>query len=396
MARLLRWLFLCWLSVNSHAEDDLYKLLGVSRSASAKEIKQAYRRKALDTHPDKNKDVPAEEAAEAFRKVVHAFEILSDKKSRDQYDRTGRAEEEQPQQRQQNRYSFRWNYSRRPIRLKDRFDVQEAMSRVIHVVSLEHLSTIILDENDQLERNILLCFVTPGSEQIADDELVFPWPFAAMSSQGIWWEDLVQSIKVRFHRKSDLADFFGISGDDVKDTPIIVFGPRGSKLSPHFARIQTKEHQRLETWMWKQIEVDVVFVNEHDHAVEVYWIHGSRAHYKFTLEPGGTSHHRTMLSHEWYVRDARVDTFSSTPGRHRLSTSSSLISWKILSDESPLRLVIPRRTCYDMSGHCPFWEQRNECQKNPKFMAEQCRLTCGLCKEDDDNASSTDDARDEL
>eukprot|EP00986_Skeletonema_menzelii_P018643 scaffold26671_cov127-Skeletonema_menzelii.AAC.4 len=48
----------------------------------------SYRRKARDTHPDKRgKDVSAEEAAEAFRQVVHAFEILSDDNSRRRYDR---------------------------------------------------------------------------------------------------------------------------------------------------------------------------------------------------------------------------------------------------------------------------------------------------------------------
>jgi farnesyl diphosphate synthase len=52
----------------------------VERSATTQEIKTAYRRKALDTHPDKNRHMPQEQAAESFRQVVHAFEILSDEK----------------------------------------------------------------------------------------------------------------------------------------------------------------------------------------------------------------------------------------------------------------------------------------------------------------------------
>ena len=55
---------------------------------------------------------------------------------------------------------------------------------MLHVVSLEQLKTIMLDDDDLLERNLLLCFVNPEQETVANDEVVFPWPFAAMSSQG--------------------------------------------------------------------------------------------------------------------------------------------------------------------------------------------------------------------
>jgi DnaJ-class molecular chaperone len=125
--------------VHAANHDDLYKILGVARTATTKEIKSAYRRKALDTHPDKRKDIPAELAAEEFHKVVHAFEILSDESSRKNYDRTGRAGQTQGGsaggrgQQQQGGFSFRWNTgggSYRSRKLKDQFKVQEAMSRV--------------------------------------------------------------------------------------------------------------------------------------------------------------------------------------------------------------------------------------------------------------------------
>ena len=162
----------------ANAEPDLYKLLGVSRTATTKEIKQAYRRKARDTHPDKNKDVPPEQAAETFRQVVHAFEILSDSHSRQQYDRTGRTSSDTNgggRQNYQQHYQWSQFFNRRPVRLKDQFRVQEAMSRVLHMLSLEQLQLVMLDDQDLLERHLLMVFCTPGDvEKLTDDEMVFP------------------------------------------------------------------------------------------------------------------------------------------------------------------------------------------------------------------------------
>jgi molecular chaperone DnaJ len=69
------------------AAKNYYSTLGVSRDASAKELKQAYRRLARRHHPDVN---PDDESAEAkFKKINEAYEVLSDKKKRQKYDRFG-------------------------------------------------------------------------------------------------------------------------------------------------------------------------------------------------------------------------------------------------------------------------------------------------------------------
>ena len=64
---------------------DPYATLGVARGASEKDIKTAYRKLAKELHPDRNKDNP--KAAERFREVTRAYDLLSDKDKRAQYDR---------------------------------------------------------------------------------------------------------------------------------------------------------------------------------------------------------------------------------------------------------------------------------------------------------------------
>jgi molecular chaperone DnaJ len=68
---------------------DYYEVLGVARTATPEELKRAYRKLALQFHPDRNPDDPQAEAR--FKEINEAYEILSDQAKRQRYDTFGHA-----------------------------------------------------------------------------------------------------------------------------------------------------------------------------------------------------------------------------------------------------------------------------------------------------------------
>ena len=66
---------------------DYYEILGLSKNASAEEIKKAYRQMAMKYHPDRNPG--KKEAEEKFKEAAEAYEVLTEPEKRARYDRFG-------------------------------------------------------------------------------------------------------------------------------------------------------------------------------------------------------------------------------------------------------------------------------------------------------------------
>ncbi|MCS7091819.1 MAG: DnaJ domain-containing protein [Patescibacteria group bacterium] len=73
----------------SATKTDYYDLLGVSKNASLEEIKKAYRKQALEWHPDRHQGADKEMAEKRFKEINEAYQVLSDPQKRQAYDQFG-------------------------------------------------------------------------------------------------------------------------------------------------------------------------------------------------------------------------------------------------------------------------------------------------------------------
>ena len=86
---------------------EYYQVLGLTRGADEKEIKQAYRKLALKFHPDKN---AAEDAEERFKEIGEAYEVLSDEKKKAAYEESLDSERWKPEPSSYSSSSFSHTY----------------------------------------------------------------------------------------------------------------------------------------------------------------------------------------------------------------------------------------------------------------------------------------------
>jgi hypothetical protein len=154
---------------------------------------------------------------------------------------------------------------------------------------------------------------------------------------------------------------------------------RAGQRLEEFTALSTSRQKEFELWVWKLLEVRVWFKNEHTHDVTLYWLDGQRAQRMANIPPGQQVTQTTMLSHSWWVRDARVT-------QHQLREGTCLGRWTVSSLHEQV-FTIRTRSCVDDHGECEFWAGTGECGRNPSYMRANCRRACQICRDEGANAS---------
>ena len=116
-----------WFSGSSQVNnEELYKLLGVAKTATTKQIRVAFKKLALEKHPDKNQDDPG--ANDLFMRINRAYEILKDDELRKKYDTYGEEGLREENAQRGNNYQS-WNFYQQNFGIYDEDPEIQTLSR---------------------------------------------------------------------------------------------------------------------------------------------------------------------------------------------------------------------------------------------------------------------------
>ena len=218
---------------------ELYDRLGLEKTATPAEIRRSYHAQARHSHPDKVDGDQAVKAAaaEKFKQLAEAYEVLMDKQLRANYDRTGaipddraKASANQQSSGEEDDFGFESAKARQQQQQQQRgfgrfyesydtFEVRLAQGRARRARSMETIRKHLLAPNGTAVRHGLIGFYRVGEEALLKDRLKFPYPFAGWSlgreGSGFWWEDELQTFLVPLgastNEASELSRHFGLT-----------------------------------------------------------------------------------------------------------------------------------------------------------------------------------------
>ena len=339
-----------------------YDILGVHRRATVQEIRNAYRAKARETHPDKARPGREAEMRDRFLEVAAAFELLTDVDARRDFDSRGTYQRPTTKT-----YKRRTQKKHAPLTEEE----ERAAARVLNVRSRKHLEDAALGEDGRVDRHFVLALYDEGEcEDYLTFTTRFPYPFAdKLDPHGIWWEDVLQTAKTRLTdadgQLSRIAKKLNL--DVRKGCPQVVFAGNGTDLFSDVDVVHRPTRQALEEWLWPKLQTRVRFENDSPHPVRTWWVHGGRAKDPMDVAPGASLERNAYVSHLFAVRDARA----GGP-----LTKESCLNWQHVDSDADPFVIRASPKCQDWHGDCGAWGDAGECERNDGFMRKFCHRTC--------------------
>ncbi|CAB9522481.1 DNAj (Hsp40) homolog, subfamily B, member [Seminavis robusta] len=378
-------------------KEDPYKVLGVPHRANQETIKKAYREKAKDTHPDKHPDIDPAVANERFRRVVQAFELLSNPSHKRRYDllknqknkkmttsyqkqqnkrkftqtkteqrsnghssytfstsqKTNKQQQQQMNQKQQFHGSQQNAHTKRAQILKD---AEQAQEFVLKLASLDQLQSTLLDRNQRFTKHFLCVFVAGKQvEHFVTEELLFPYPFAGPISPQhptttTQWQDILQIAKVRYNAPTPLTQAFrvpSVASAQRTGKPTIVFARRGDLISEFKVYRPTgswmpQGYFKLEDWVRKQLRVQVTIVNYHHAPIQLFSKTGKASMrdssdniqiFENPVPPGHQITLQAFTADRIMMMDANVDKYPGSGGWKSLLLQREDVLQRVVLDD---------------------------------------------------------------
>ncbi len=393
---------------------ELYARLGVETDASPRAIRKAYHAKALASHPDKAAASQKATAEQTFKALAEAYEVLSDRAMRAEYDRTGAipkakpgseasteeqrdygydgGSQQQQQQQQQQQWQQRWGrrsyfrgggggfgFSRTSF---DEFSVRLAQQRMRKLRTLAQLRRALAPSGETARRFGLVAFYRGDSEMAhLRSDLRFPYPFAGWShaqhGSGFWWEDALVTFAVRVSSSHpdtiELLRHFGLAEDS--PMPTIAWVHRDEALTHLLER--PRDHGAFLDWVYARVAMRFVITNLDHRPQKCWWINGHAAEPQATIAPGERFEQSSFLSHRWYCWPEETEGRTLTDDCATLDTYLGDVD--AVDTGRVLELNATAR-CLDASSDCAYWKRNGECDRNYGFMQSKCRRSCGGCE----------------
>ena len=421
-------------------KEDPYEVLGINKKDrnNMDAIKKAYREKAKAAHPDKNLDLDPEIANERFHRIVEAWDLLSDPQKKRNYDsrsmrpqnhkhkrnvktRTQKVKPTHQTRTEQKKQREKEKQQRKERQRQEKMQQQEERKRKLHLAreaqdavrkisSLEELFEVgIVDmSTQQFTKHFLCVFVSNKKiENIAEEEILFPYPFGPKGRNDIDWGNVIHTAKVRFNKATPLTKAFNVPKN--LSNPFIVFARKGDRLDKRQFRVYTRsqwDHSRpnaaFERWMMDMLATRVTIKNRNPEggpAIKIF-IDSDYSKKNDVLTSAGrplqAGYERSInvkLSDRLIILDASTNEFFGAG----ISSLDNILLTRTLEDLTALDVVVvthegqdvhvgngygTTRTCHDLSTQCHSWihdVNKNACRDMPGYTHAICAKSCGVC-----------------